>query len=63
MRYYLRVARDLKYGQDGTITARLDEVNRLLESYRGSILRSVPAAFRPGFVFILAVFRLVDGAL
>jgi four helix bundle protein len=62
MRYYLLVARDLKYGQDETIVALLDEVNKLLESYRGSILRSVPVAFRPAFVLILAVLRAIDGA-
>jgi four helix bundle protein len=62
MRYYLRVAGDLKYGQDETILALLDEVNRLLESYRGSILRSVPSAFRPLFTLTLAVFRIIDSA-
>ena len=63
MRYYLRVARDLNYGQDETIQALLEEVNKLLESYRGSILRSVPVAFRPVFALGLAVFRIVDSAI
>jgi four helix bundle protein len=62
MPYYLQVARDLNYGQDETIQALLEEVNKLLESYRGSILRSVPVAFRPVFVLGPAVFRFVDGA-
>jgi four helix bundle protein len=62
MRHYLPVARDLNYGQDETIQALLEEVNKLLESYLGSILRSGPVAFRHVFVFGPAVFRFVAGA-
>lgn len=40
VRYYLILAQDLKYGDNQSLKLQLEEVSKLLESYRNSILNS-----------------------
>jgi len=40
MRYYLILSRDLKYGQTDDLLTSLEEISKLLEGYRRSILNS-----------------------
>ena len=39
-KYYLILIRDLKYSSDKTIAPRLDEVSRLLNSYRRAVIKN-----------------------
>jgi four helix bundle protein len=39
-KYYLILVRDLKYGSTETISLLLDEVSRLLNSYRSAIMKN-----------------------
>jgi four helix bundle protein len=39
-RYYLILAKDLGYGETAGLTARLEEVSRMLNAYAAAILTS-----------------------
>ncbi len=39
-RYYLRLAKDLKYGETGPILRQVEEISRLLDAYSKAILAS-----------------------
>lgn len=40
-RYYLILARDLRYGETADLTSLLEEISRLLHSYRAAISSSI----------------------
>ncbi|HEX2444361.1 MAG TPA: four helix bundle protein [Vicinamibacterales bacterium] len=62
MRYFLRVGQDLEYGQDEALLRMLEEVSKLLEAYRRSIVLSLPAAVRPVFFLLLSLWHFLDSA-
>jgi four helix bundle protein len=59
-RYYLRLGRDLNYGDDDTLRELLEEVSKLLEAYRQSIIKSLPAVARPAFSVIANLFCILN---
>jgi four helix bundle protein len=60
IRYYLRLGRDLGYGHDDRVSALLEEVSKLLEAYRQSIIMSLPAIARPAFSVVATFFWILD---
>jgi four helix bundle protein len=60
IRYYLRLARDLGYGDSDALGTLLEEVSKLLEAYRQSIVMSLPALARPAFTVIANLFWILD---
>jgi four helix bundle protein len=60
IRYYLRLGRDLGYGHNDALGSLLEEVSKLLEAYRNSIVRSLPALARPAFSVIANLFWILD---
>jgi four helix bundle protein len=60
IRYYLRLGRDLGYGREAAVERLLEEVSKLLEAYRNSIIMSLPAVARPVFSVILGFFWILD---
>ena len=60
IRYYLRLGRDLSYGDNDALGALLEEVSKLLEGYRHSIVMSLPAIARPAFSVIANLFWILN---
>ncbi|MGH9313218.1 MAG: four helix bundle protein [Vicinamibacterales bacterium] len=60
IRYYLRLGRDLGYGHNDALGALLEEVSKLLEAYRRSIIMSLPPLARPAFSVIANLFWILD---
>jgi four helix bundle protein len=60
VRYYLRLGRDLGYGSNDRLLTLLDEVTKLLEAYRSSVVRSFPSIVRPVVCAVLSVLHLLD---
>jgi hypothetical protein len=56
----LRLGRDLGYGHNDALGALLEEVSKLLESYRRSIIMSLPAVARPVFSVVTNLFWILD---
>jgi four helix bundle protein len=50
-RYYLILAKDLKYRNDETLVVSLEEVSKLLDAYENSIQNSIPSWSLPSSRF------------
>jgi four helix bundle protein len=59
VRYYLRLGRDLGYGTNDGLLALLDEVTKLLEAYRRSVIMSLPSVVRSVVCAVLSVSHLL----